>query len=139
MTNYKSQHDQSTLRYRGCASLSFRVGCLKKKIADTTAFIFDDKKMTKGKITSSTTQWLALPCVFLQTESLIEKCTYCEEKFTFWSSRKHCEFCGCVVHSRCTVKVGTPEGRRAKMCQRCHTYKMVHCQHLTEGMNRHSY
>ncbi len=96
--------------------------------------------MTGG---ASRMSWLQEPCVFLhKTSSQLlgadNVCECCHEEFTFWNGRSNCEFCGCLVHSKCTIKFKTTANRKTRVCRTCNRYKEEYSPLLRLGINEHS-
>ena len=79
--------------------------------------------------------WIQDPCVFIhKTQTCGENvCECCHEPFGFWNGRTNCEFCGCLVHSKCSVKVRADSKRRARMCTTCSQYRESYSPLLRVG------
>lgn len=78
--------------------------------------------------------WLAKPCVFFQREQRVGRCKLCDDPFSFWRGKKHCEYCGCVFDSKCTVTNKLPgDFFKTRICLHCHQYKNCCGGALREG------
>lgn len=82
--------------------------------------------MSEMLLGPSRTAWLQEPCPFIDRHYGEETCACCSQPFSFfWSGRTNCEFCGCLVHTKCAAKVRTAAGgnRRRRICRTCSTYR----------------
>ena len=112
-----------------------------QRTAINSAFV--EREMTRGTplTTTPTTGteggWLSKPCLFLHPLNSARDCAFCEEPFTFWSGKKHCDFCGCLFHARCTSLTKLPGAFfKSRICKRCENYRNFDAKLLREGGSR---